>query len=203
MPKVVDHAERRRAIVDACLRLVARDGLAHTTTREIAREAGVSHGIIAHYFESKQDILRAALQQSYENVAERIARRVAGLDGAAALREALLESLPEDDESRAGEQIELAFWSYSLGEETLATERWQSYAIWRDHLERFANQARVRGEMPAVHEPGVVVDALIALVDGLGAQAVLYPDRLTINRLRTALDSVLQAYGITVSKRRD
>jgi Transcriptional regulator len=196
MPKIVDHGERRAQLVAACLRVVSREGLAGTTTREIAKEAGVSHGIIAHYFDGKDAILRAALQQSYEQLATRIIRAVDGLSGGTALRAAVLESLPADAESLSGEQIELAFWSFSLGNPTLAKERWQSYSDWRRLLEHLVREARAQGEIPLTHEPALIAEALIALIDGLGAQAVLYPDKLDHARQVAVVDSVLTSYGV-------
>ncbi|WP_283136444.1 TetR/AcrR family transcriptional regulator [Rhizohabitans arisaemae] len=198
MPKIVDHAVRRQELVDACLRVVSRLGLAGTTTREISREAGVSHGIIAHYFSGKDDVLRAALQRSYELLAERIRVRIEGLTGAHALRQALLESLPVDEASVTGEQIELAFWSYSLGNPALADERWRSYSQWRLLLEVLVRDAQTRGELTSRQDPTLVAEAFIALIDGLGAQAALYPDRLPPERQRAIVDSTLQAYGMTL-----
>lgn len=200
MPKIVDHGARRAELVAACLRVVSKEGLAGTTTREIAKEAGVSHGIIAHYFDGKDAILRAALQQSYEDLASRIAAKVDGLTGGDALRAALLESLPADEESLSGEQIELAFWSYSLGDPALAEERWQSLSEWRRLLEHFIREARDDGELTLTHDPEIIVEALLALIDGLGAQAVLYPDKLDPARQSAIVDSVLDAYGITASQ---
>ncbi|MGO1315864.1 MAG: TetR family transcriptional regulator, partial [Cellulomonadaceae bacterium] len=119
MPKIVDHDARRREIVEACLRVVSRAGLAAATTREIASEAGVSHGIIAHYFTGKDEILRAALQRSYEQLAERIDLDVSGLSGVTALHRAAHDALPIGEEDRTGEQIELAFWGYAMGDPEL------------------------------------------------------------------------------------
>ena len=50
---------RRRQILEAAVRLFARQGVARTTTRQIAREAGVSEGLIFRYFPTKLDLVRA------------------------------------------------------------------------------------------------------------------------------------------------
>jgi AcrR family transcriptional regulator len=49
--------QRRDQIVQAAVKLFAAHGYARTTTRDIAREAGISEGTIYRYFESKQDLL--------------------------------------------------------------------------------------------------------------------------------------------------
>lgn len=194
MPKIVDHGARRLEIVEACLRVVSRSGMTAATTREIAREAGVSHGIIAHYFSGKDEILRAALQRSYEMLAERIDRDVACLTGVAALRRAVFDALPTDEEGRTGEQIELAFWGHALGDPELAEERWRSYAQWRRVLELLIRDARPAGESAAV-EPAIAAETLIALLDGLGAQAALYPERFGADRMRAIADAALASLG--------
>lgn len=62
MPKQVDHAARREEIAQAALRLCARDGLAGVTIGQVAQEAGVSKGLVQHYFAGKADLLRASAQ---------------------------------------------------------------------------------------------------------------------------------------------
>src|SRR5437764_228820 len=84
MPKVVDWDARRDEVLAATWRVIARHGLAGTTVRKIAREAGYSAGVLAHYFSGKQDILGSALVLSHRRVGERMARSAAGLAGLAA-----------------------------------------------------------------------------------------------------------------------
>jgi len=49
--------DKRRAILDATLRLISEYGFHGTAMSKIAKEAGVSAGIIYHYFESKDDLM--------------------------------------------------------------------------------------------------------------------------------------------------
>ena len=60
MPKVVDHAERRDEIALVACRVVAAYGFERASMARIAREAGYTTGMLAHYFDSKQDIIIAA-----------------------------------------------------------------------------------------------------------------------------------------------
>ena len=54
-PKLVDR--RRRQIADAAVQLFVKNGFHKTTTRQIARTAGISIGSLYEYFASKEDIL--------------------------------------------------------------------------------------------------------------------------------------------------
>jgi AcrR family transcriptional regulator len=58
-PKVVE--DRREQILDAALRAFAQKGFARTTNKDIAREAGITPGLIYHYFESKEALFRAII----------------------------------------------------------------------------------------------------------------------------------------------
>lgn len=194
MSKIVNHAERRLEIADACLAVVSRAGLSGATTREIAKEAGFSHGIIAHYFNSKNDILRAALQRSYQQLAERIDANLNGLSGTEALRQAIRDALPNDEEGRIGEQIELAFWAYGLGNHDIAEERWRSYTEWRRALELLIRGAQAEQHLSAP-DPSLIAETIICTLDGLGAQVALYPDRISSDRMFAIMDATLAGFG--------
>lgn len=55
--------EKRTAILRAALELIAEQGFQNTPMSLIAKRAGVSAGIIYHYFESKDDLIRALYRQ--------------------------------------------------------------------------------------------------------------------------------------------
>jgi TetR/AcrR family transcriptional regulator, fatty acid metabolism regulator protein len=50
-------AEKRRTILDAAIRVFARQGFTAGRISDIADEAGVAHGLVYHYFDSKEAIL--------------------------------------------------------------------------------------------------------------------------------------------------
>jgi AcrR family transcriptional regulator len=60
-PKVGE--DRREQIIDAAMRVWAQKGFARATNRDVAREAGITTGLIYYYFESKEALLKAALEE--------------------------------------------------------------------------------------------------------------------------------------------
>ncbi len=62
--------ERRAAIIQAAVRVLARDGLAETTTRKIASEASVNQAMIGYYFGGKDELLYAVLQDMMRRTGE-------------------------------------------------------------------------------------------------------------------------------------
>jgi AcrR family transcriptional regulator len=59
-PKIVE--DRREQIIDAALRVFAQKGFSRATNRDVAREAGITTGLIYYYFENKDALLRAILE---------------------------------------------------------------------------------------------------------------------------------------------
>ena len=108
MPKIVDHEQRREEIALVACRVVARHGFEQATIVRIAREAGYTTGMVAHYFDTKQDIVIAALRLILRRIEERLTPSEA--DGPAELLTVLTESLPVD-ETRYNEcAFWIAFW---------------------------------------------------------------------------------------------
>ncbi|MDA5280754.1 TetR/AcrR family transcriptional regulator [Streptomyces sp. NPDC054904] len=55
-------ADRRRQLTEAAIRAMTRDGVARTTTRSIAAEAGVSLSVFHYCFDSKQELLESVIE---------------------------------------------------------------------------------------------------------------------------------------------
>ncbi len=74
MPKIVDHAQRRDEIALVACQAVAKYGFEQATVARIARAAGYTTGMVAHYFDSKQDIILAALRLILLRIEQRLTR---------------------------------------------------------------------------------------------------------------------------------
>jgi AcrR family transcriptional regulator len=59
-PKVVE--DRREQIIDAAMRAFSQKGFTKATNKDIAREAGITPGLIYHYFENKEALLKAIIE---------------------------------------------------------------------------------------------------------------------------------------------
>lgn len=58
-------ARRRRQLIDATLRSIVENGLAGTTLATVAKAAGLSQGVAVFYFQNKQTLLSAAMEDKY------------------------------------------------------------------------------------------------------------------------------------------
>ena len=64
-------ASGRQALIEAAIRVVGEGGLRRLTYREVAREAGVTQGLVSHHFGSWAELVRAALEHASRSSLER------------------------------------------------------------------------------------------------------------------------------------
>jgi TetR/AcrR family transcriptional regulator, transcriptional repressor of bet genes len=132
MPKIVDHDQRRDEIALVACRVVAENGFDQATIVRIAREAGYTTGMVAHYFDTKQDIIIAALRLILRRIEERLTRSAG--DAPADLLTVLSEALPIDEHR----YIECAFWTAFWGQVS-ADKRLKRINAWvhREYMRLF------------------------------------------------------------------
>lgn len=161
-------AQRRAELIEAAVRVIARDGLAAASTRAIVTEAGMPLGALHYVFESREELLRALITEIAE--AERAAV-LSELDTSA------VESV--EDMMRAGLETylrllvrnperELAVVELSLHgarhDPRLAAEQWESYfAQAAESLERGASLCGAVWIQPVDQ----IARSLISVLDGL------------------------------------
>ncbi len=194
MPKIVDWDERRDEILSATWRVIARDGITGATIRAIAREANCSRGILGHYFDDKADILGSALVHSHRRVGARMTAASAGLSGLAALRVVMLEALPLDERRDLEAQIEISFWGRALGNSALRELQHTEFDRLCNRLRGHLQEAAASGELADGCDLGLATHQLVVLIDGLSAERVLYPDRVTTHRQVQMLDLLLRSF---------
>ncbi len=199
MPKIVDWDARRDEILAATWRVIARDGIRGATIRAIAREANCSRGILGHYFQDKEDILGSALVLSHRRVGARMTAAAAGLSGLAALREVMLEALPLDGIRDLEAQIEISFWGRALGHAELRELQHSEFERLCGRLRGHLQEAADMGELSEDCDLDLATHQLVALIDGLSAERVMYPDRVGPDRQTQMLDRLLRSFQPTRS----
>ena len=60
--------DKRRLILDAAVRVFARKGYHTSRVGDIAEEAGVAHGLLYHYFRSKEDVLDSVFRETWLDI---------------------------------------------------------------------------------------------------------------------------------------
>jgi TetR/AcrR family transcriptional repressor of bet genes len=98
VPKLGMGPIRREQICRAAATVISREGFAGTTMRMVAEEAGVSTGMLNHYFANRQDLLTQALVFVSERAQARMREAVDGVPPGRARLEALLDSALAEDQ---------------------------------------------------------------------------------------------------------
>jgi TetR/AcrR family transcriptional repressor of bet genes len=169
MSKAPERDERRAALLDASLQLVAREGIEAATMRRLAAAANCTTGSITHHFANRDELLVEMLRAAHAAAAARMAKAIKqAADPRAQLKAVLREALPLDATRLAEWRIWLAFWSAVPGKEQLAREHEARYVEWRALLGDLCE--RVAGRGARVEE---CVEDLMGLVDGYGLQIAL------------------------------
>jgi TetR/AcrR family transcriptional regulator, fatty acid metabolism regulator protein len=65
--------DKRRLILDAAIRVFARQGFHHCRVSDVADEAGVAYGLVYHYFDSKEEILDTLFLERWQIMLDAIA----------------------------------------------------------------------------------------------------------------------------------
>ena len=194
MPKIVDHAQRRDEIAHVACQVVANYGFEQATVARIARAAGYTTGMVAHYYESKQAVILAALRLILFRIEERLTRERD--DGEADLLEVLSEALAID----AQRFTECAFWMAFWGQVS-ADKKLKRLNVWvhREYMRLYARCfAEHWQEWSAWPRPvrDHVLRSVGTFINGLTASAVTspsdWPAAVQVEQLRLQLDLLRQ-----------
>ncbi|WP_353116114.1 TetR/AcrR family transcriptional regulator [Microbacterium sp.] len=150
MPKIVDHDQRRREIVEVAKRLILRGGFEAATMRSISAEAGFANGALKHYFPGKDSIVAATFESVLVQISEHLDASGAETPSAEGeLRAFLFSTMPRDREQIAAGRVLLALWKYALVHPALAD-------LYRGHLDGWRDALVTR--MEAARDEGAIRD---------------------------------------------
>ena len=167
MPKQVDHRERRETIARALWRVVEQRGIAHASVREVAQEAGISHGAVQHYFATREEMLVFAMDFASEQTSLRVAASLGELGNPPhprdVLRVMLTEMLPLRPDARVTSRMSTAYVLEALHNTNIHTRARDGLRQGRDLVEQLVRQAIADGQISPDHDPATETNLLLAL----------------------------------------
>jgi TetR/AcrR family transcriptional regulator, transcriptional repressor of bet genes len=167
---------RRADLVAACARVLAREGAGGTSVRAIAQEAGVSPGLVGHYFAS----IDALVAATYAHVGAQVdaaleaAVAAAGPDPRARLEAFVTASFAPPIADAQLLATWIAFWSLCRARPDMAALHDTQYAAYRARTEGLLSAC---GMAPQDLRRAAI--AVTALVDGLWLELCLSPGCFT------------------------
>ncbi|HEX2146035.1 MAG TPA: TetR family transcriptional regulator C-terminal domain-containing protein, partial [Pseudorhizobium sp.] len=170
-------AERRDELIAATLDCIAEAGIQGATVRQIAARAGVTGGLIRHYFATKDQMLQAAYRQLMTGITEITSTAAEGSDAKTRLRRFIVANVtPPVTDSRTL-SLWAAFISHIPLDQAFAAIHRESYLAFLAELE--ALLVAFFGERDRLISPQECRTYAIAvngLIDGLWLEGTLAPD---------------------------
>jgi AcrR family transcriptional regulator len=165
--------EKARRIIEAMRASVGTRGAAGSTFDHVAREAGVSRGLLHYYFGSKERLLVEVVRHDCEARIAAMEQRVAEAKDADEIIAALVVGLEEFIEGEPGNQAVIyEMLSASRHSEEIRAELAELYRQWRERLAGWLRVKEREGVIRLQADPEAVASILFALADGFGIQVL-------------------------------
>ena len=168
--------EKAQRIIAAMRASVGTRGAAGSTFDHVARDAGVSRGLLHYYFGSKERLLVEVVRHDCEIRINAMEEELAQADSVDAIVDALVRQLRDFVQDEAGGQAVIyEMLSASRHSEEIRAELAELYRRWREHLARSLEQKEGEGVVRLEGDGQSVAAVLFALGDGLGMQLISDP----------------------------
>jgi len=170
--------DKAQRIVDAMRESVAKRGAAGSTFEQVAREAGVSRGLLHYYFGTKEQLLVEVVRRDTELRVERLDDRLGSATTVDGVVGALVTSLTDMIENEPGFFL-LLYELFSAGRRNpdIQREVGQLFEKTRSHVAEVLRSKEEEGVLSLRFAAEDVVSYLFALGDGFALQALSDPTR--------------------------
>jgi AcrR family transcriptional regulator len=193
-PNKVVAPQRREAIIAATIRCLARDGYSRLTMKTLAREAGVSQGILHYYFKDKAAILVAVLEAVTADLERRIVQAQTegeqtpqqGLHAVIATCLSTTQAQPELW------RVYVQLWGEMMHDDALRTINADLYIKMRRQVATLLSKGIRVGAFRRV-DVGQAAAMIVGLIDGMALQ-------LTFDAQALPLDSAIPCCCETVER---
>ncbi len=185
---VVDREARRASYLAAATTVVAREGYAGASLRKVAEQAGCTTGSLLHYFENKEAIVKALVENHFDQFESFIGSSHDPRDIKATFKQ-WLNWTTADDPARWLVQFQLI--AQARLDPELAAIFQRRYAQYRRKrvalLERGQEEGVIRSDITAE----LLADQLSAIGEGWMMMLPIEPERFKPSRIEALLDAVI------------
>jgi AcrR family transcriptional regulator len=170
--------DKAARIVEAMRASVAARGIAGSTFDQVARQAGVSRGLLHYYFGTKEKLLVEAVRLECDLRLQSLEQQLASAQTA----DDFIDLMAENLRKTVGEDpdfVTLVFELFTLARrnEDIAVEFAGLMRRTREQLEHMLANGQQEGVLHLHAEPDAVADTLFALADGLAMRMLAEPER--------------------------
>jgi TetR/AcrR family transcriptional regulator, transcriptional repressor of bet genes len=200
MPKLGMEAIRRRQVMDAVIHILSTHGWRDLTIREVSEVAGISSGVITHYFSNKRaltlDAINDAIVQFAKALGKVESRRISAAERLVALVDFVSQPAPPGIP-------EWRFWLSLLGrmpfDRVLQAEVQKVHRVYAEIIERLVEAGIEAKTFRPTRMPSDIAMKFIGSAFGLSALMVADPQDMPPERCRRLLLDLLgQDLGVSL-----
>lgn len=147
-------AEKRRAILDAAVRVFAERGFNHCRVSDIADEAGVAYGLVYHYFKSKDGILDEVFLERWGLMLEVIEAAAEDESLSARDRLAKVATFIFESYGRHPDVMQVVIVEVTRQANTFGRKHWATIQDGHAGIARIVERAQSTGELRGDIPPG-------------------------------------------------
>ncbi|MCG7499595.1 transcriptional regulator BetI [Vibrio sp. Of7-15] len=189
MPKVGMPDIRKPQLVKATMTVIDRVGLHAASISLISKEAGVSTGIINHYFGGKHGLLEETMREILRQLSNTVTTQLKALP-ADAHQQRINAIISGNFEGYQAEnkvaKTWLAFWSYSMHDPQLKR-------LQRVNEKRLLSHLRIELKALLKHDQAeLVAHGIASLIDGIWLRGTLNPDGINADKARAIINDYLE-----------
>ena len=193
-PRALAKERRRWQLIEATIQCISKKGLSSTTLADVAKEAGLSQGIVNLHFNSKDNLLAETLRFLTDEYDAKFMNTFYSSPVAPA--DKLLALMELDLKPPICDRRKIAVWFAFFGE-AKAQPTYQKICADRDHkyaeiLKDLVEEIVRDGEYRRI-KPGVVSTTLSSLTDGIWLSCLISPKTFSRKESLSAVKSYLQA----------
>jgi AcrR family transcriptional regulator len=168
--------EKAQRIVEAMRTSVGKRGAAGSTFDVVAREAGVSRGLLHYYFGSKERLMVEVVRSDCDARVATLEQNLATATSADEFVAFLLQTLEAFLSDEPGQALLYEMLSASRRSDEIRAELAELYRRWRAQLAGALREKQREGVLTLDAEPEAVAALLFALGDGMGLQVISDPE---------------------------
>ena len=164
-------SDRRSALLEAAIKVIARRGVRGLRVEQVAAEAGVAVSLIYYYFDNRNGLVRATLEHANERAAAvASSEEGAAVSGREAVERSLLAELGDDDHVRDTSVVWGEVLASAVFEPDLRDQLREASDAWSELIAAAIAEGIGDGSIPGDVDPQACAECLTALVDGLSSR---------------------------------
>lgn len=182
--------QRRQHLIDAAWRCVARGGYRSLSVDDVCNEAGLSKGAFYTYFDQKQDLLMALLDDDAARLSEFVSDAAEEPNGVEQIRR-FVAAIVDRGSDAAAVQLRADLWAEIAADDALRDRFLAAMKQRRARLAALVTEAIEARELVDV-PANALAAAFLALGDGLMLHRALDPSGFRWVNVRRAIDALLE-----------